>query len=309
MRRIGNFITGRLYSDRTSKLKDSILVAGAARSGTTWLASILAEGNGRIVFEPFNNRKVGAMAGFPYFPYLRPEDVSPSLYSYCQKLFRGEFRHPWVDRESRALRAEYRVIKTVRANLMLKWIQASFPQVPQLLLVRHPCAVALSRSKLEWATDTDIQPFLDQSALVDDFLAPYLNVIEEAETEIEKHAVIWCISYLIPLRQFEPEGLNLIFYEDLYDHPERELARIERILGRRLEPDQLRSLNRPSPTTAASSAILSGANPVTAWQSEMGPEEIERVLATVMAFDLDYLYGENPWPKARAGEGRAVGTL
>src|SRR5690606_27560775 len=132
----------------------------------------------------------------------RPYEKNPQLSAYCQQLFAGVVRHPWIDRELTNLRPSYRVIKEIRANLFLKWLHVNFPQVPLLLIVRHPCAVVLSRLQLRWATDGDIHACLGQEQLVTDFLRPYLALIEGAQTDEEKHAIIWCIHYLVPLQQF-----------------------------------------------------------------------------------------------------------
>lgn len=294
-----------LYRDSNQRLQDNILVAGTARSGTTWLGDLLAGAEGRVLFEPFHAGKIDALKGLSYFPYLRPDDENPQLRSYCLQVFSGVIRHPWVDREITQLRPTFRVIKEIRANLFLRWLYRHFPQVPQLLLVRHPCAVVLSRMQLGWATDSDISSFLSQPPLIEDHLAPYLDVIHQARSEVEKHAIIWCISYLVPLRQFQPAELNLVFYENLCLQPQSELARIEQTVQRSLSPTTLMDLSRPSPTTTSSSAVLTGDNQVARWQKRLSSEEIRQVLDTVSAFGLDHLYGDGMLPKVSQAHTRA----
>jgi hypothetical protein len=302
LRPLRRFVLRHLYRDDNRQLQASILVAGTARSGTTWLGDIVAGTNGRILFEPFHAHKIPALHHLPYFPYLRPGEENSQLSAYCNQVFSGAIRHPWIDREVSHLHPNYRIIKEIRANLMLKWLQVHFPQIPQLFIVRHPCAVVLSRLQLHWATDSDLHAFLQQQSLMDDFLMPYLHIIEQAQTEAEKHAVIWCISHLVPLRQFEPEELNLVFYEDLCRYPKRELARIEQLIKRPLPPQTLASMMTPSATTIISSAVLTGDNRVTQWQEKLSAPEIKQVLTIVAAFNLDYLYGNSPWPQATSTE-------
>lgn len=287
------FFSRHLYRDTNRRLQDSILVAGTARSGTTWLGDILAGPNGRILFEPFHPRKVAAIAHLHYFPYLRPEEKNPPLEAYARQVFTGVVRHPWIDREVSQLRPTFRVIKEIRANLCLKWLQVQFPEVPQILLVRHPCAVTLSRRQLGWATDSDIESFLAQPTLLEDHLNPCLDIICRAQTELEKHAVIWCISHLVPLRQFAPGELTLVFYEDLCLQPQRELARIAQVVQRPLAAAPA-SLARPSATTTAASAVLTGDDRVTRWQNSLSSVEIGQVLDIVAAFGLDHLYAGRP---------------
>jgi hypothetical protein len=287
----------RLYRDNNRRLADSILVAGTARSGTTWLGDVLVGENGRILFEPFHPHKIAALRGLSYFPYLRPDEANAQLAAYARQVFSGAIRHPWIDREIGQLRPTFRVIKEIRTNLCLKWLRVQFPEVPQLLIVRHPCAVALSRRQLGWATDSDILAFLEQWSLLQDHLAPHLDTIHRAETDLEKHAVIWCVSHLIPLRQFAPGELTIIFYEDLCLRPERELARIERAVGRPFPPTTLAALGKPSATTTVASAVLTGDNRVTRWQNSLTTAEIGQILAVVAAFGLDGLYGDSPLPQ------------
>jgi hypothetical protein len=286
-----------LYKDNNRRMEDSILVAGTARSGTTWLGDLLAGTDGRVLFEPFHPGKISALKYLSYFPYLRPGEENPQLKSYCQQVFSGAVRHPWVDREVAQLHPTFRVIKEIRANLFLKWLYVQFPQVPQLLIVRHPCAVVLSRLQLRWATDTDILSFLNQQALIDDHLAPYLEIMGRAQTDVEKHAIIWCVSHLVPLRQFDPQDLTTVFYEDLCVQPQIELPRIENVVKRPFPAGTLTLLSRPSSTTIASSAILTGDNRIAHWQKSLSASEIRQILDIVAAFGLDYLYGDGLLPR------------
>ncbi len=297
----------QLYRDDNRRLADSILVAGTARSGTTWLGDILAGENGRILFEPFHPQKIDALRDLSYFPYLRPDEPNAQLAAYGRQVFSGTVRHPWIDREIGQLRPTFRVIKEIRANLFLKWLHVQFPEVPQLLIVRHPCAVALSRRQLGWATDSDILAFLQQRPLLDDHLAPHLETINRAQTDLEKHASIWCVSHLVPLRQFAPDELTIIFYENLCLHPERELARIEGVVKRPCPLTTLESLTKPSPTTVASSAVLTGDDRVTQWQKRLSAAEIKEILDIVAAFGLDYLYRDSALPQIETTGDRQFG--
>jgi hypothetical protein len=67
LRPVRRFFWRHRYRDTNRRRQDSILVAGTARSGTTWLGDILAGANGRILFEPFHPQKVAAMAHLSYF--------------------------------------------------------------------------------------------------------------------------------------------------------------------------------------------------------------------------------------------------
>ena len=301
--RIRRLIYSQLYRNPNTSLENSILVAGTARSGTTWLADILAGMlNGRILFEPFNPRLVQPYSSFHYFQYMRPDEPNEALKIFCHQVLTGNLCHPWIDRQVDYLNAENRIIKAIRANLMLKWLHGRFPQVPLIFIIRHPCAVVLSRMQLGWDTDKDIEPFLAQPKLVEDFLEPYLDMIAQAKTDVEKHAIIWCISNLIPLKQFEDIPLHILFYEHLCTQPETELRRLISVINYPYQRKILTKVATPSATSRPTSAIVLGSERLTRWQNELSAKQAEKVLTIVNEFGLSYLYGDGFHPICSASE-------
>lgn len=290
-RRATQLIVSRIYQDRDRDIEQSIFVAGTARSGTTWLGDVIAsQGSARLMFEPFQSEQVRAFRQFSYFHYMRPTEDNDDLLAYCQDVLSGNIRNSWIDRQVESLRPQFRVIKEIRANLFLKWLHDRFPELPILFMIRHPCAVVLSRMKLDWATDGDIHSFLMQPELVDDFLIEKLDIIQRATSAVEKHAIIWCISNMVPLRQFDRDELPLVFYEDLCLQPELEIPRIFEIIGRSYKGSILEFVGRPSTTSRPFSAVVTGDDRVSGWKNELATKQIDEVLAVVEAFDLGQLY-------------------
>lgn len=288
----------RLYRDRDRALDRAILIAGSGRSGTTWLADLLQrELHARILFEPFHSRKVDDYRGFHYFHYLRPDENEPDMESFCRKLFSGDIRHPWIDRQIEVIKPSARVVKAIRANLVLGWIKRRFPQVPLVLVMRHPCAVVLSRMELGWDTDGDLSPLLEQPNLVSDHLGDLMPVIERASEPEEKHALVWCIHNLVPLRQLDPSTYHRIFYEDLLQRPEIEIPQLFAALGRPYGEEIFRRIARPSVTSSRDSAVIHGGDALARWQTKLTRDQIARILDIVRAFGLDGLYDEEPTPR------------
>lgn len=295
----------RLYRDTDRDIGKSILIAGTGRSGTTWLADVLATMVPcRIMFEPFHSGFIEAFRDFHYFHYARSAEKDDRLLAYCQAVFSGSIRHPWIDRGIGPLFPKYRVIKEIRANLFLRWIREGFPDLPVLFLIRHPCAVVLSRIRSRWATDSDIAPFLAQEKLIEDHLRDRLDLIHGARREEEKHAVVWCVSNLVPLHQFGPGELDVFFYERLCTEAEPEIRRLIRILSRgsfqmehaKLER-ALRRIDVPSGTTLRSSAVMTGEDTVGRWREHLSRSQIANILAVVDAFGLGDLYGDCALPQ------------
>ena len=211
-RRAIQLFGSHFYFNPKPEVGRSILVAGTARSGTTWLADLIASQiPSRILFEPFHPDLVSEYRRFQYFQYMRPGTEAPEFYAFAQKVFTGEIRNRWIDRQNERIISKVRLVKEIRANLALKWLHDHFPEVPIIFIMRHPCAVVLSRLELGWATDHDIQPFLSQPQFVEDYLSPYLDLICNAVNSEEKHAVIWSISNMVPLRQFSSDQWKVVY--------------------------------------------------------------------------------------------------
>ena len=290
----------RWYRDDDRDIGRAVLITGTARSGTTWLAEIISSQiASRLMFEPFNPELVEEYGTHHYFQYMRPDDEDEQLHSYCQQVFSGAVRHPWIDRRVEHLLPRRRLIKDVRTTLFLRWIRNRFPEIPVIFVLRHPCAVVASRLRLGWADDADIERLLCQPKLRQDFLQDKDDLIEGARTAEEKHALVWCITNLVPLKQLDGKEPGVFYYEDLCTHPEVEIRRLFGLLGHAAGPRVLTALDRPSTTAREFSAIVTGDDRVTAWRRWLSPEQTDRVLAVVEAFGLGRLYGDSDTPLAR----------
>jgi hypothetical protein len=296
-RRVVQEVTSRIYVNPEADTRKSILVAGTARSGTTWLGDIIASQiPSRILFEPFNPDLVPEYRGFQYFQYMRPGVEDPGFLSFARKVFTGEIRNRWIDRQNERIYSRYRLIKEIRINLALKWLRDNFPEMPILFIMRHPCAVVASRMELGWATGRDIEPLLNQPDLVTDHLEPYMDLIQNAKTDEEKHAVIWSVSNLVPLKQFKSGELKIVYYENICTQPEVELPVIFASIGQTYHDTNDDAINRPSQTTRLTSAVVDGTDRISAWKRKFNIVQIENILRVVDAFGLGHIYGDSPFP-------------
>lgn len=292
-RRAVQEIGSRFYVNPDPDVRKSILVAGAARSGTTWLGDLIASQiPSRILFEPFNPDLVPEYGAFRYFQYLRPGTQNPQFYDFAQKVFTGAVRNRWIDRQNERIHSEYRIVKEIRINLALRWLHDNFPEVPILFLMRHPCAVVASRMELGWATDNDIEPFLSQPELVADHLAPYIDLIKRVSTDEEKHAVIWCVSNLVPLKQFDGVELKTVFYEVLCMQPKDELPGIFESMGQKYKGHINDVIDRPSQTTRSSSDVVTGHDRISSWKNKLQTAQIDKILRVVDTFGMTHLYSD-----------------
>ncbi len=292
---VGNLLgrlLGGLYVDLArGDHRRTVFLAGTGRSGTTWLGGLVNHDRRyRNVFEPFHPGKVEDVGGFGSKQYLRPGDRREEFLAPARRVLSGEIRNGWTDRGG-ALLARRRLVKDVRANLLLGWMAENFPGMPIVLLMRHPGAVVASRLALGWGDN--LSETMGQRELVEDHLAPMEGEILAARDPFERHLFLWCIDNYVPLRQFPPGGLHLCFYENLLLDPEPELRRLFSFVGRDFDEGVLRKVGRPSPTSRR--GVLRG-DPVGGWRRGLAGRRMERTLEILGLFGLDRVYGEGTAP-------------
>lgn len=271
----------------------TIILAGSGRSGTTWLGNIIAASPSmRIIFEPFDYRHVPAASVLPLRAYARPTESYPDWAAFVGQALRGQLDNEWVNRQGRRRWAWQRLVKAIRANLMLGWIDHTFhPKI--VFTIRHPCAVVLSRVKLQWDTHLDV--FLGQPQLVADYLEPFVEVINRAQTPLQQHTVTWCIENLVPLRQLPDYDWIFCSYEQLYRNPQPEAERVLAGLGLRQSWFTRRAITKVTMVARPDSAILSNEDPLTAWKNKLTAQEIDEILGIVNQFGID-LYSDAALP-------------
>jgi hypothetical protein len=275
--------------------RSSVFLAGSGRSGTTWVSGMINHRNAyRFVFEPFHPGKVRIMGDFRRKQYLRPGDRREEYLGPARIVLTGELRNFWMDRFNKKLVARRRLIKDIRANLLLGWMRANFPGMPIVLLLRHPCAVVASRLALGW--QDVLSETMEQEELVEDFLLPMEPDIRTARGGFERHLFTWCIENYVPLRQFGPGEIHLCFYENFLTRPEHELPRLFSCLGEDFDERVYRKLKRPSPLSRDEGEVAS----VDGWRRSVTGRQLERAVEILGLFGLDRVYGEAPMPDPSA---------
>jgi sulfotransferase family protein len=292
-RRVGQ----RLVIDRHPDPRRSIFLAGTGRSGGTWVSEVLNQHNEyRFIFEPFHPKRTPWMQRFGERPYMRPSAENPEFLALARRIVTGRIRHAWTERFNRRFITDRRLIKEDYANLMMGWLHVQFPGMPLILLLRHPCAVALSFVTHQYRGA--VMPLLEQEKLVEDFLHPYVEAIRGARDTFERTLFLWCVEALVPLSQFRPGEIHVVFFENLVRQPESEVARLFAYLNRSADQVDFEKMKAPSLTARrASSAVWTGSDPVDSWKAKVSPEQRRRAVQILQLFGLDCIYTDASMPR------------
>lgn len=272
-----------------------LLVAGSARSGTTWLQEMLgAQARFRIIFEPFHEQLAPArLRSIP--AYIPPSLTAAPYISDVEKVLRGNVRDRWIDQHNHHLISRRRLIKEIHSNLRLGWFRERFPYFPIVYLIRHPLAVAVSRGRLGWRPSPE--KYFSDPQLVADHLQPFRSVLSGCTTDLDRRVMQWCIENYVPLSYFQQrDDIFVVFYERLVVDLDRELRRILESIGLRLRHGPRKLASRPS-VTAYRTHGFQMASALDDWRQQLSATEVGRALAVVSAFGLDALYGIEPMPR------------
>jgi hypothetical protein len=285
-----------LYIDYNQDYKSAVLLAGTEKSGTTWISDIINyKHEYRYVFEPFWSAKVEMCRHFRQQQYIRPDDHDRYFVQTTEAILSGRIRNKWTDKYHRRFIAKQRLVKDIRANLFLKWIRAHFPEVPIVLVLRHPCAVARSHLRRTHLR-CDLGRFLDQEELMEDWLNPFRAEIAAAQAEFDKYVFRWCIETYVPLKQFRANEIHLAFYESFCEQPESEIDKLFSFLGKDYDDRVFKTLRKPSPVSRDESAIVSGGSLLDGWRAQITDQQTRRAVEILNLFGLDGIYSTDSMP-------------
>src|SRR5262249_23087849 len=136
----------------------TVSVLGTRRGGATWLHELMTGAPGVCpIFEPLYDSRWRRHGGLPAIPVLQPFAAGPVFERFIDDVMRGWRVGPRGLRLAtprELLSADQFVVKHVRLNLCAGWLARHFPARRLVLLVRHPCAVVESMSRVEWGPES-----------------------------------------------------------------------------------------------------------------------------------------------------------
>jgi hypothetical protein len=187
------------------------------------------------------------------------------------------------------------LIKEIHSNLRLGWFRERFPYFPIVFMIRHPLAVAASRTRLQWRPSPE--RYFSDPQLVEDHLKPFGSVLATCTDDLDRRVMQWCIENYVPLSQFQGRNdIHVVFYERLVADLDRELRSIGSHTGLRMRTVPRKLAAAPS-VTAYRARSFEMASALDDWRRQLPAEDVERALGVVAAFGLDALYGIESMPR------------
>lgn len=283
-----------------NRFDDKLFVIGEGRSGTTWLANLLNfDDHYRVLFEPFLTENFRPPLTYKSeYPFPDRSD-SAAVDRHVQKALRGNYISGFAN--VRFPKALYRglLIKDISAQMIIDPICERAPTMKKIMILRHPFAVAASKSKIfKWPTDP--MSFLSSSNPRRDELAEFSDLIEEiAESRdfILMQILLWCLSHRYAMSSKTISSFAFVFYETLVANPEQELPRIFSELGlaeryKENEAAILKGLERESHVTFRNNTIEATRLGKTVWNDEWETKTIDAGLRIVDRFGFSRVYSE-----------------
>lgn len=289
-----------------SPANQTILLSGMGRSGTTWCSEIINCNNDyRIIFEPFLPVKVPLASGFEYLQYLRPEHCDTALEQSAQKILAGDVHAPWVDREVSANTSGKILVKEIRSNLMLGWLHAIKPDLPIVLMIRHPLQVIDSWIRLGWKNEafgprSNFETMVAQKELLADFPMIAETAAEiDATNHFQDMLFQWCIYHHVPLSQLRQGDAYVLFYENLLTDPEHETSKLFNYLD---IPFDWKKINQQWKVASNTNYLrrdfhqLPKSVLLNSWQNRFSAEQMTLASKMLSKFGLNRVYDKDGKP-------------
>jgi hypothetical protein len=276
---------------------------------------VLAASNGlRTIFEPLHPDAIPGAADFAHV-FREAEDNDPQLSEYLSKYFHGNCHSLWADYRvrgdllfsgqggrylvrhlSRAYKKflkyrsqrkfEKRIIKLIRANMMLSWLKQEFePRIVYML--RHPAAVALSQmnSPRMWKPQERLTRYRSDNRILDGLNDGARRLLSHDLSDPEAVTLSWCIENKIAIRQAASSNICVVFYENLLTRGMSEWHRILDALELLVVPDD-DLIARPSQQAwGAQAADRKLVGRYAAWMSRIDEETAAQIQGVLDATD------------------------
>jgi hypothetical protein len=300
-----------LFSNKKIDTNETIMIAGAPRSGTTWLTELLMTlPDYTSIMEPLNPIwfPEAFKIGFKSRTYLPQDAEWMEGENYFRKILNCKITSqipPYqlnIEIIIRRILAHKLIVKDIRFNRLLPWITKRFRFRSTLFVIRHPCAVVAAqlRSGISGYNSTfepyeDVFPtiknIINEASEIDTLDSSLLNKLKKIKSLEEIIAASWCLDNFIPLSLPKPHPWIIVTYEKLLMQSEKEIVHIfDKVGAKNVPKEAIRYFKKPSLVTLISDlkTIANADEQLSKWRRSLSKEQVERILNIVSDFGLDF---------------------
>lgn len=274
---------------------ENLLVCGAPRSGSTWLAELVGTTpRTAILFEPLVPTEPTPFRALRFgWNQPIPEDaVWDEAKGAFERMFRGKTISEWNLAYSASsfvsfLSAKRMVVKFCHANTLLPWLTRNFAfRYAPVFLLRHPFATVASQLK-HGGWRRRFKGFRMPDGPFNEHYVQHEAYLSSLQSREEALVARWCLSNLVPLRAAGTgERWLTVYYEHLLRNPEESLRRLFNQWGLPV-PDGITSrIATPSTTAIEATFKHSVEEQLGKWQQFFSDSQVKRMMAVLDYFGV-----------------------
>lgn len=297
------------------------LITGMHRSGTTWLGAACSKASDTVVLhEPFNY--ASGVRGIPHwYPDPENDNSSGKIYKAVSQVISGRAKFRlirssdtvpkaiarmitlggpdfWTYRKQINTKARHLILKDPFALRMSLWLSKHF-NVRTIVLIRHPCSLYLSLSRMHWQT-----PVIADDGI---FTRSKVDLPNNAKHHAKEFGEFWRHLYGHAFEQEKAsEGaVKIIRHEDLCVRPTGIGKVALEHLGLQMNKSVTEFLSESSsgdvvapPESVLHSMKRNSAELVHAWRGRLSEAEQDAIMRAAGP-NFDSFYGECEFPLSR----------
>lgn len=301
-----------------SSSKNTIVVVGSSRSGTTWLSEILSSPDGyKFLNEPLHLglHPDARDVGFSWRPYIPRNAEEPEARRYLERALTGRLsiRRAWHFKGKRNyvkawehLRNRKLIVKFCRAHRLLGWMDRQFSVAGIVSLVRHPCAVIASMLDHESWDDKNIEfdsykNFARMGGVPSYLRKKIDNVITHINTKADALAMLWAVDNALMLRTImnTRNRSTIVRYEDMIDRGREEVYQIIDDLKVDISKNRISGIKSPSAFSSEDLKTSEKNKQKKKWKNKLSKRKSNRIMEISKHFGIRFEEGGVSVSKAK----------
>lgn len=276
--------------DLGKRVDQTLFVVSQARSGSTFFANLLNHKRDfRVLFEPLHKSYV-ERAQEVDLPLSLPEDDNTVEYKkFFADIIKGNISNKWIDRENKAGIYSKRLVKLVRANMLLPWIVTNFPDLKVIFLLRNPISVIESWERLNFGNGHDLREMVLLNEDVVKFIPDgLLKTYREEDDAFLLSVYYWCIYNSYPLKRCRSNSFICVKYEDVVERDQTVMEDIFKFTGIKISDLDEKHYSKTSSSSRKQRDSLQVA--LNKSKEKLGKERLIKAQHIIDLFEMNHLY-------------------